>query len=352
MDKERVSSLEALQEDTFYSTENFVNIMGDLEASRPITYVGRIIPIVHASDEGKDGHVHIEFYAKPAGNPLVELTWTDAQGKHHEQKRDLWVLNGPMQPRLIEARTSQSGPENLGWMLSADFKDDTYDDWVKLEGKDQVEHGIFPAEQARGQLQWMERMHAAGMYRDELAYTRVKQMDFEFELPRSLSASVESPAPREYASLKIPMPAHPRPMIADYAGRIHRSQLVQWDEPIGPDENASILAEFAKHPGVTVYWMGRSYLGQNLWAADVTLPTPSELRSAAKATTLKASIVYSGRQHANEVSSTSHILKLGDQLLNDPDTRADAQTGQRYSASDHECGWRGAFGAAGRDHAE
>ena len=48
-------------------------MMGDLETGRAITYVGRIIPIVHASEDGKDGHVHIEFYAKPAGNPLVEL---------------------------------------------------------------------------------------------------------------------------------------------------------------------------------------------------------------------------------------------------------------------------------------
>ena len=78
----------------------------------------------------------------------------------------------------------------------------------------------------------------------------------------------------------------------------------------------------AKHPGVNVYWMGRSYLGENLWAADVMLPSPALLRSWAKETTLKASIVYSGRQHANEVSSTSHILKLGDQLVNDPATRA------------------------------
>jgi len=111
-------------------------------------------------------------------------------------------------------------------------------------------------------------------------------------------------------------------MIANYAGRLHRSQLVQWDEPISPDEQASILAELAKSAGVDVYWMGRSYLGENLWAADVTLPTPSQLRSAAKETTLKATIVYSGRQHANEVSSTSHILKLGEQLVNDAQTRA------------------------------
>ncbi len=70
----------------------------------PVTYVGRIIPIVHAPDDGKDGHVHIEFYAKPAANPMVELSWTDAQGKHHERKRNLYALTGAMQPRLIEAR--------------------------------------------------------------------------------------------------------------------------------------------------------------------------------------------------------------------------------------------------------
>jgi hypothetical protein len=67
--------------------------------------------------------------------------------------------------------------------------------------------------------------------------------------------------------------------------------------------------------------MGRSYLGENIWVADITLPTPSTLRSWAKETTLKASIVYSGRQHANEVSSTSHILRLGEQLVADSETR-------------------------------
>ena len=75
-------------------------------------------------------------------------------------------------------------------------------------------------------------------------------------------------------------------MIADYANRVNRTPLVQWEEPISPDENAAILAKLAQHPGVNVYWMGRSYLGQNLWAADVTLPTPSTLRSWAKETTV------------------------------------------------------------------
>jgi hypothetical protein len=155
-----------------------------------------------------------------------------------------------------------------------------------------------------------------------LAYPLVRQMDFAFEMPLPLTARVESPAPREFASLRVLALAAARPNIADYAGRLNRSQLVQWDEPVSPDENAAVLAKLAANPGVNVYWMGRTYLGQNIWAADVMLPTPSELRSWAKETTLKASIVYSGRQHANEVSSTSHILKLGEQLVSDPETRA------------------------------
>ena len=317
IDKERISSLEALQEDIFYSTENFVNMMGDLEAGRAITYAGRIIPIVHASEDGKDGRVHIEFYAKPAGGPSVELAWTDAQGQRHQKKRDLFVLAGPMQPRLIGARTSERRPESMTWLLPADFKNDRHDEWIKEEGQDQVERTIFPAEQARGQLHWLEQMHAAGMYRDELAYPHLKQMSFEFELPRPLNEPVDSPAPREYASVAVERPASPRPMITDY-----RPKSVQWDEPIPPQESAEDLAKLAQTPGVDAYWMGRSYLGENIWVADVTLPTPAELRSVAKETTLKATIVYSGRQHANEVSSTSHILKLGEQLTTDPATRA------------------------------
>jgi len=65
--------------------------------------------------------------------------------------------------------------------------------------------------------------------------------------------------------------------------------------------------------------MGRSYLGENIWAADVMLPSPALLRSWPKESTTKAVIVYSGRQHANEVSSTSHILKLAEQLLTEND---------------------------------
>jgi hypothetical protein len=324
LDKERISSLEALQEDTFYSTENFVNMMGNLESGRPISYVGRIIPVVHGSEDGKDGHVHIEFYGKAAANPLVRLSWTDAQGKRQERERNLPVVAGEMQPRLIQARAKagEPGVESLTWLMPADYNQDKYEDWLKVEGQDQVDRTLFVVERARGQLHWLEQMHSAGIYRDDVAYPHLKRMAIEFELPLALTAKLGSPAERAYVSWPVAPPATPRPMIADYAPKTARTPIVQWDEPIGPDENAAVLGRLATYPGVTAYWMGRSYLGQNLWAADVMLPSPSVLRSRAKESTLKAVVVYSGRQHANEVSSTSHILKLGEQLVTDPETRA------------------------------
>lgn len=322
LDKERISSLEALQEDTFYSTGVFFTIMGDLVAGRPIAYTGRIIPIVHASEDGKDGRVHIEFFGKPAANPLVRLSWTDSEGKRHKQERNLPALAGEMQPRLIQARVKagEPGAERLTWAIPADFAEDRYNDWLKVEGQDQVDRSIFSVEQARGQLHWLEQLHASGLYRDDVAYPRLKQMAVEFELPLEAPAKIDSPAPREFVSFGITSPATSRPMIAS-VNKIDTTPIVQWDEPIGPAENAAILARLATYPGVNVYWMGRSYLGENLWAADVTLPTPSVLRSWAKETTTKAVIVYSGRQHANEVSSTSHINKLAEQLVTDPAKR-------------------------------
>jgi hypothetical protein len=323
VDHERLSSLEALQEDTFYSTANFMEMWGRLEAGQPINHIGRVIPVVHPPDDGKDGHVRIEFYGKQAANPLVRLSWTDSQGKPHERERAIPVLNGEMMPRLIEAKTKAGTDaiETLTWLLPADFKKDDYEQWSKVERRDVVDRSIFSVEKASGELQWLELMHAAGIYRDSIAYQHVRKMAVEFELPLEMHKET-LPGERSYVSWTVPPPANPRPMISDSAGQITHTPIVQWDEAINSAENAGILARFSTFPGVTVYWMGRSYLGQNIWAADIMLPSPSVLRSSAKETTLKATVVYSGRQHANEVSSTSHINKLAEQLLTDASVRS------------------------------
>src|SRR5207245_3474663 len=94
--------------------------------------------------------------------------------------------------------------------------------------------------------------------------------------------------------------------------------ITQWDTPIPPPEAYEILAKMSTFPEATVYKVGHSYLGKDVWAMDLMPPIKASHWSQAKQTTLKPTIVYSARQHANEVSSTSHTLKLAEMLLTDP----------------------------------
>ena len=94
--------------------------------------------------------------------------------------------------------------------------------------------------------------------------------------------------------------------------------FVQWDEPIGPAECEQIIKGLASYREVRPFLAGRSWLGRPVWAIDVTASVEGRYFSQAKASALKPCLFITGRQHANEVSSTSHILKLVELLATDP----------------------------------
>jgi len=72
-------------------------------------------------------------------------------------------------------------------------------------------------------------------------------------------------------------------------------------------------------PEASAYKAGESYLGQQIWALDLMAPLEGSHWSQAKVSTLKPTVMYSGREHANEVSSTSHLLRLAELVLTDPE---------------------------------
>ena len=326
LDQERISSLEALQEDTLFSTQNFFYMLGDLESTGKMDYLGRVIPVAYPSTEGQDGHVRIEFYAKDAAHPMVRLAWKErADSAEQVKKRDLPVLKlGGV--RLVAARllAGGEGVESLTWRVPVDAKEDKFEEWKKLVPEEQLEHTAMFAEQGEGQLAWLGKLHAAGLYKDELAYPHLHRLAFEFELPLGFHPPEQTKHEVIAATIDVGPPVHPRPQITDITPAPLNAQqkFVQWEKPIGPSESEHLLARLATYPGVNVYWMGRTYLGKNIWAADILLPTSSALRSMAKETTYKAAIIYSARQHANEVSSTSHVFRLAEELVTDPATRA------------------------------
>jgi hypothetical protein len=103
-----------------------------------------------------------------------------------------------------------------------------------------------------------------------------------------------------------------------YAGET----FVQWETPISVEENEEILARLGTFPEVNPYFLTESYLGHRTWAADLLPPYETRYVSQAKLNALRPTIFISGREHANEVSSTSHILRLGELLVTDSTYRA------------------------------
>ena len=159
----------------------------------------------------------------------------------------------------------------------------------------------------------MADLHAHGVADSALSFDRVGELLFHVTLDDSTAKFARLAA--------LPRSTHPgstaRPVLLAGNFKYTGQQIVQWDTPIPPPESDSDLAKLATFPGVHPYWVGRSFLGKNIFAEDFLPPMEARFVSQAKLDALKPTLLLSGRQHANEVSSTSYILKFGEQLATD-----------------------------------
>ncbi len=64
----------------------------------------------------------------------------------------------------------------LTWRIAADYNKDDYDQWITEQEKETVEHSILSVQQANAQIDWLSRMHAAGIYSDTFAYPHLKNL--------------------------------------------------------------------------------------------------------------------------------------------------------------------------------
>jgi hypothetical protein len=173
---------------------------------------------------------------------------------------------------------------------------------LQLEPRDDRE-----ALRAADMIDNVAKLHQAGLYRDELSYDHVDRLAFTI-------VTKEGRARLVLPNTGVSVPSNVR--LAD-AGR-PKGPVVTWDHIIPPDESEALIRKLAAYPEVKAYKVGHSYRGRDISLMEITLPTASELISVAKYSAYKPTIFISGRQHANEVSSTSHIFKLAELLVTDP----------------------------------
>ena len=323
VEQEIESTHDALHEDIYFVTHSFLRHIGRNSLGTELTYGGRVIPEMRGKTDGTPGTAHIRFTGFKTGRPAIVVDYTTADGMTGTVRRNIPKVEVG-RPRAMAARVTagSSGVDGLRLRVKVDTDADERDYYVERHGEDAADERILSAAQATRVLELLGDMRGAGLYSDELAFSGLGDLELAASWTWDYAADTERAT--TLAANGEPPPFPDIMTFRDETGS--DDQLVQWDAPISPPEAYGILARMSEFPEATVYQVGESYLGQSTWAMDLMPPMEASHWSQRKASLLKPVIVYSARQHANEVSSTSHTLRLAEMLLTDPERKKNLDT--------------------------
>ena len=318
VDKEQVASMEALHEEIYFATLHFFDVLGRLARGQALNYPGRVIPVVHPKADGAPGHAKITFTGFGAAGPMVKVVYKERGRPERVERRDIVpvTIEKPVALGAL-VRAGQDGLEQLHYRMPVDMEEDRRAEFVLRTSARNVDSRMIWAEQMSGVVAQVNGLRAAGMYSSDLAYHDLGAMEIASYWGHEFDPDSQAVAHLTANGSPAPFPDINQLLPSGDGWR--DGDLVQWETPIPPPEAAEILAKMSTYPQATVYQVGESYLGKQIWAMDLTSPVEASYWSQAKASTLKPTVIYSARQHANEVSSTSHVLKLAELILTDPD---------------------------------
>jgi hypothetical protein len=317
IDEEVISSLEALHEDIYFETLTLFNLIGARWEGGSMNYPGRVIPVIHRAGEGGPGAARITLTGKGRARPELVLDWTERGG---EPVRQRYPLSDPGVPppvlRGIEVTSGEPGLHRLLFEVTATDSTDRYDEFRQRGSESAIDRTFRSVELLEGMVARLAGLNRAGLFEDALGFDRIGALRFRITLEDSarFARYIDLPRTRRARSTvraTLP-PAAPRP-----AGR----PIVGWEQPLDPGEAESILGQLNTFPDVHVWWAARSFLGHDVWVADLYPRLEGRLVSQVRLNALRPTLYLTGRQHANEVSSTSHLLRLAELLASDPQWR-------------------------------
>lgn len=317
IDREHISPVESLHEEIYFGVLHFFDVLGRTTRGFALDYPGRVIPIVRPTDDGRPGVVKISFTGFASNRPAVKVAYTERGGRTGTERLDVPKI-AMERPQALAAfvRAGRPGIERLDLRVKVDTDRDEREALIRRTRRERVDATMLSAEQVEAVLANVARLRGAGLYRDQLTWPDLGEVRLAAGWTHDRQADAERVATMPANGTSAPLPDITRLLPAGW--RAGSGPLVQWDTPIPPAEAAEILATMNTFPEATVYKLGESYLGKDIWAMDIMSPMDATHWSQAKATTLKPTVIYSARQHANEVSSTSHVLKLAELMLTDP----------------------------------
>ncbi len=359
VDNEIIAPMDALHEEVYFGTIEFFDMMGRNARGQGLSWPGRVIPVMRPKGDGEPGRGRITFTGFATSRPAVIVRYETRDGRRGERRLDIpkATMERPSLRRVVVAPESPVLSRLDLWM-EADTEMDEREALLRVASPAAVDARMISAEQIAATVANLGALRETGLYLEALAWEDVGEIAVHVEWPEERDEKLfgptaddedpepddatgaanegeggaatdespgddrnESPSPRRTAILPANGAPAPLPAWTDLlpeGWRYNGERLVQWDTPMPPPEGHRILAMMAQtFPEARMYKAGESYLGRTTWAMDLMPPIAATHWSRIKATTFKPTVIYSARQHANEVSSTSHVLRHAELLLTD-----------------------------------
>lgn len=289
LDEEIVSSLEAIHDEIYFDTLDFLRGITELdekeegipEDTSRYSAPGNVLPLIHPSTEGEKGRVRVAFEDWITTSPLLEVKWKE-KGKEERSKKIKFV---PLKAKSIRIPSlTYNADEGVveGVLLELVFEKES--EYMKL--LDMIES--------------LRELVERGMTPPPFTYPGLKFLTLKLkhrELEKEEVFPVSSPRKEE----SLPGP-----------GKVS----VPTDEIISPEACLGIVRVLDQEKAIRTYIAGVSYEKRKVPVLEIFTPLKKYV-SIPRLITMKPTLYVSGRQHANEVSSTNYILKLAELLASD-----------------------------------
>ena len=293
LDEEIVSSLEALHDEIYFDTLDFLRGITDLdvdeselpEDTQRYSAPGNVFPVIHPSSEGTATKVKVTFEDWLATAPEMVLKWKE-RGRDEAVKR-IGFPALKSKPVTLPALT-YNGLEERIESLTAELEFEKESDYLTLldilaSYRDLADKGLVPGGLSYPNLgSIVFRMSAKDMQRDE----------------------------------PVPVLPPPGPDRASAPALKPGAAIVDTTAILSPEMVQDAVDRLAQFPQIRAYTGGRSYEKRPVPVLEIFKPLGDAI-SVPRLIALKPTLYLSGRQHANEVSSTSYILKLAELLATD-----------------------------------
>lgn len=290
LDEEIVSSLEALHDEIYFDTLDFLRGITELDVDEQdlpedtsrFSAPGNIFPLIHPSAEGEAPRVKVTFEDWLAASPHMIIKWKESGKDEVSRKIAFPALKS--KPVTLSALI-YDGLEGRIDSLAADLEFEKDADYLAFldilaSYRELIEKSLVPAGWSYPGLNSIRFKASA------------KDMAKEERVPVL--------APEPPAKVIIP-PVKPGETIVD-TGQILSPEMVQ-----------DVVSRLGRYPQVRAFSGGRSYEKRNVPVIEIFKPLGKYV-SIPRLIAHKPTLFLSGRQHANEVSATNYILKLAELL--------------------------------------